>query len=127
MNYCSIKEAAEKLHVPESTLRYYEKKGLVPLIERDAAGRRLFSEHQLALLETVLCLKNTHMPISQIKQYIDWVVQGDSTIERRLAMMKRHKQAVLAEIALMTESLAGIDFKINRYASHNDLGVLGQS
>lgn len=72
MKYCSISEASAKFNIPESTLRYYEKKGLLPLIERDEAGRRLFSEDQMALLETVICLKNTHMPISSIKQYMDW-------------------------------------------------------
>jgi DNA-binding transcriptional MerR regulator len=115
MKYCSISEASAKFNIPESTLRYYEKKGLLPLIERDEAGRRLFSEDQIALLETVICLKNTHVPISGIKQYIDWVVEGDNTIELRLEMMKNHKQAVLAEISLMTESLKGIDVKITRY------------
>jgi DNA-binding transcriptional MerR regulator len=115
MKYCSISEASAKFNIPESTLRYYEKKGLLPLIERDEAGRRLFSEDQIALLETVICLKHTHMPISSIKQYIDWVVEGDNTIELRLEMMKNHKQAVLAEISLMTESLKGIDVKITRY------------
>jgi DNA-binding transcriptional MerR regulator len=115
VKYCSISEAAAKFNIPESTLRYYEKKGLLPLIERDEAGRRLFSEDQMALLETVICLKHTHMPISGIKQYIDWVVEGDNSIELRLEMMKNHKQAVLAEISLMTESLKGIDFKITRY------------
>jgi DNA-binding transcriptional MerR regulator len=115
MKYCSISEASAKFNIPESTLRYYEKKGLLPLIERDEAGRRLFSEDQIALLETVICLKHTHMPISGIKQYIDWVVEGDNTIELRLEMMKNHKQAVLAEISLMTESLKGIDVKITRY------------
>jgi DNA-binding transcriptional MerR regulator len=115
MKYCSISEASAKFNIPESTLRYYEKKGLLPLIERDEVGRRLFSEDQIALLETVICLKNTHMPISGIKQYINWVVEGDNTIELRLEMMKNHKQAVLAEISLMTESLKGIDVKITRY------------
>jgi DNA-binding transcriptional MerR regulator len=115
MKYCSISEASAKFNIPESTLRYYEKKGLLPLIERDEAGRRLFSEDQIALLETVICLKNTHMPISGIKLYIDWVVEGDNTIELRLEMMKNHKQAVLAGISLMTESLKGIDVKITRY------------
>ncbi|MFP3668869.1 MerR family transcriptional regulator [Priestia sp. SIMBA_032] len=43
-------------------------------MERDEAGRRLYSEDQISLLETVICLKNTHMPIRGIKQYIDWVV-----------------------------------------------------
>ncbi|MWV46146.1 MerR family transcriptional regulator [Paenibacillus sp. HJL G12] len=115
MKYCSISEASAQFNIPESTLRYYEKKGLLPLIERDGAGRRLFSEDQMALLNTVICLKNTNMPIRGIKQYIDWVVEGDSTIGLRLEMMKNHKQTVLAEISLMTESLEGIDFKISRY------------
>jgi len=55
------------------------------------------------------------MPISGIKQYIDWVVKGDSTTELRLEMMKDHKQTVLAEISMMTESIKGIDVKITRY------------
>ncbi|REE78688.1 DNA-binding transcriptional MerR regulator [Paenibacillus taihuensis] len=115
MKYCSIGEAASKLNIPESTIRYYEKKGLLPLMERDGAGRRLFSEDQMALLETVMRLKNTLMPISKIKQYVDWVIEGSSTNDRRLDMMTKHKQAVLAQIALMTESLIGIDVKIARY------------
>ncbi|MFE5317837.1 MerR family transcriptional regulator [Paenibacillus sp. NPDC056579] len=118
MKYYSISEASDKLNIPESTLRYYEKKGLLPLIERDNAGRRLFSEDQMSLLETVVCLKNTHMPISDIKQYMDWIVEGNGTMELRLAMMNKHKQAVLYEISLMTESLKGIDFKIDRYSKH---------
>jgi DNA-binding transcriptional MerR regulator len=115
MKYYSISEAAAKFNIPESTIRYYDKKGLLPLMERNEAGRRLFSEDQIALLATVMCLKNTHMPISAIQQYIDWVIEGDSTIDLRLEMMKNHKAAVLDEISLMTESLKGIDEKITRY------------
>jgi DNA-binding transcriptional MerR regulator len=116
MKYLSISEASAQLNIPDSTLRFYEKKGLLPMIERDDAGRRLFSEDQMALLETLVCLKNTHMPISQIKQYMDWIIEGNRTLEARLEMMQNHKQAVLDEISLMQESLKGIDFKINRYA-----------
>lgn len=115
MNYRSISEASAQFHIPESTIRYYEKKGLLPLIERDKAGRRLFSDDQMTLLGTIICLKNTHMPISDIKQYVDWILEGESTVERRLEMMSRHKQDVLGEIASMTESLDGIDYKIARY------------
>ncbi|NQX68660.1 MerR family transcriptional regulator [Paenibacillus alba] len=117
MKYCSISEAAAKFNVPESTLRYYEKKGLLPLIERDEAGRRLFSEDQIALLETVIRLKNTHMPINSIKQYLDWILEGENTIALRLDMMRNHKQAVLDEISLMKEALIGIDVKITRYTT----------
>ncbi|CAH1191240.1 MULTISPECIES: MerR family transcriptional regulator [Paenibacillus] len=115
MKYCSISEASARFNIPESTLRYYEKKGLLPLIERDEAGRRLFSEDQMTLLKIIIYLKNTHMPISGIKKYIDRVVEGDQTTELRLEMLKKHKQAVLAEITLMTEALEGIDVKIARY------------
>ncbi|MFD0051871.1 MerR family transcriptional regulator [Actinomycetes bacterium NPDC127524] len=115
MNYSSISEAAAKFNMPQSTLRYYEKKGLLPFIKRDEVGRRLFSDHQMALFEIVLCLKNTNMPISSIKQYMDWVIEGDTTVEKRLEMMMQHKKTVLDEISLMTESLKGIDFKIERY------------
>ncbi|MCM3702311.1 MerR family transcriptional regulator [Paenibacillus macerans] len=116
MKYYSISEVSAKFNIPESTLRYYEKKGLLPLIERDEAGRRLFSEDQMTLLEIVTYLKNTHMSIRGIKQYIAWVVEGDQTTELRLEMLKNHKQAVLAEISLMTKALEGIDVKISRYA-----------
>ncbi|SDW98615.1 MerR family transcriptional regulator [Paenibacillus sp. CF384] len=121
MKYRSISEAAAKLSIPETTIRYYEKKGLLPLIERDEAGRRLFSEKQMALLETVICLKNTHMPLSDIKQYMDWIMEGASTIPLRLEMMNAHKQAVLAEISLMTEALKGIDDKIARYTNESSM------
>ncbi|MGO4107106.1 MerR family transcriptional regulator [Paenibacillus sp. YAF4_2] len=117
MKYYSIGEAAARLNIPESTLRFYEKKGLLPLIERDEAGRRLFSEDQISLLVTVGCLKNTHMSISEIKQYIDWIIEGDSTLEQRLEMMNKHKQDVLNEISLMTVSLKGIEEKITRYTN----------
>jgi len=117
MKYCSISEVSAKFNIPESTLRYYEKKGLLPRIERDEAGRRLFSEVQMALLQTVICLKNTRMPIREIKQYMDWIQEGDTTIERRLEMMTKHKQNVLDEISLMTDSLQGIDEKIKRYTN----------
>ncbi|MDP9729589.1 MerR family transcriptional regulator [Alicyclobacillus sp. TC] len=117
MKCYSIGEVAAKFNIPESTLRYYEKQGLLPLIERDEAGRRLFSEDQVALLATVICLKTTHMPISEIKQYMDWVVEGDSTIDLRLEMMRNHKDKVLDEIFWMTESLKRIDEKIERYTN----------
>ena len=117
MKYYSISEVSAKLDIPESTIRYYEKKGLLPQVERDEAGRRLFSEDQITFLGIIIYLKNTHMPISVIKQYVDWVVGGDDTIELRLKMMKNHKQAVLAKISLMTESLKGIDVKIARYTN----------
>ena len=115
MNYFSISEAAARFGVPESTLRYYEKKGLLPLLERDEAGRRSFSEFHMILLKVVMHLKHTHMPLESIRQYVNWVVEGDSTTQQRLDMMLKHRQNVLDEIATMHEALDGIDVKIATY------------
>lgn len=115
MKSYSIGEVAAKFLLTESSIRYYEKMGLLPKIERDEAGRRIFTEQLLLLLETMLRLKNTQMPLSDIKQYIEWVVEGESTVERRLDMLLKHRQAVQNTISLMTESLDGIDYKISGY------------
>ncbi|MGG1554511.1 MerR family transcriptional regulator [Paenibacillus ferrarius] len=115
MKYSSIGEVSATFNIPESALRYYEKKGLLPLIERDDAGRRLFSERQIGLLQAVVCFKNTHMPIKDIKQYMAWIVEGDATLQHRLDMMREHKQRILEEIASLTDYLPAIDEKIERY------------
>ncbi|RED55954.1 MerR family transcriptional regulator [Cohnella lupini] len=115
MKYNSIGEVSALFNIPESALRYYDKKGLLPLIERDDAGRRLFSERQMALLQAVVCFKNTHMPINSIRKYMEMIVEGAPTLERRLDMMREHKQRMLDEIALLNDYLPTIDEKIERY------------
>ncbi|MEI0737288.1 hypothetical protein VQ056_12490 [Paenibacillus sp. JTLBN-2024] len=65
MKYYSISEAAAKFDILNPRSYHCEKKGLLPLIGRDAAGRRLFSEDSMTLLKVVIYLKNTHMPIKK--------------------------------------------------------------
>ncbi|OWA33478.1 MerR family transcriptional regulator [Saccharibacillus sp. O16] len=111
----SIGEAAAHLGLPESTLRYYEKKGLLPHLPRDEGGRRVFTEFHMTLLQVISNLKRTHMPLGSIRQYVEWVVEGEHTTPLRLDMMLRHRQNVLDEITAMHEALDGIQIKINRY------------
>lgn len=111
----TIGEAAAHFGLPESTLRYYEKKGLLPHLGRDDAGRRIFSEFHMTLLQVILNLKRTHMPLGSIRQYVEWVVEGEQTTPLRLDMMRKHRQTVLEEIETMHEALDGIQIKIARY------------
>ena len=69
----------------------------------------------MTLLQVILNLKRTHMPLGSIRQYVEWVAEGEQTTELRLAMMHKHKQAVLQEIEVMHEALDGINIKIARY------------
>jgi DNA-binding transcriptional MerR regulator len=67
------------MNVPTSTIRFYDKEGLLPFVERMESGYRIFSENDLAMLRTIDCLKKTGMPIKQIRQFISWVQQGDES------------------------------------------------
>ena len=72
MKRYTIGEVAKMYGIAPSALRYYDKEGLLPFIERTEGGARLFKEEDLEWLTTIECLKDTGMPIKMIKQFIDW-------------------------------------------------------
>ena len=61
----TIKEAAEIMHLPATTIRYYDKEGLLPYIRRLDSGYRIFSDQDLEMLRIIECLKKTGMPIKE--------------------------------------------------------------
>ena len=63
----TIGEAAERMGVPTSTLRYYDKEGLIPFIERSPGGMRIFKEDDFEHIRLIECLKATNMPLKDIK------------------------------------------------------------
>lgn len=75
MNY-SIKEISARLNIPASTLRYYEKRGIIGPLARRAGQVRVFSEADLKLLQIVQCLKKTGMPIEEIRQFAELIRQA---------------------------------------------------
>lgn len=113
----TIKDVAEKFNLTISTIRYYDKKGLLPFVEKNTSGYREFTNSDLSMIHTICCLKNTGMPINEIKQYIDYCMVGSKTISQRKALLQAHKEAVLAQQAQLLESLEEIDTKLNRYNS----------
>ncbi len=113
----TIKQAAEKMNLTVYTLRYYEKEGLLPFVERDHTGNRSFTESDLEWLSVICCLKNTGMPIKQIKQYICWCLDGDKTLAARKQMLTEHRQEVLNQIKELKKNLEKIDYKISHYES----------
>ncbi|GJM74576.1 hypothetical protein HMSSN036_67920 [Paenibacillus macerans] len=76
MKTYSISEVAKELNLTPYTLRYYDKEGLIPFVERTAGGTRLFKESDIEALKIIECLKSTGMPIKEIKNFIDWCSEG---------------------------------------------------
>ena len=76
--------------MPRDTLRYYEKIGLLPKTPRDRAGRRAFQTEDLPWIEFVKRLKDTGMPLVEIRRYADLRQRGRSTLKARYQLLKQH-------------------------------------
>lgn len=107
----TIKAAALHIGVAASTLRYYDKEGLLPSVERSQSGIRMFNESDLEWLRFIECLKSTGMSIKEIKQFIDLSAQGDAALEARREMFYQRKQAVEEQMAALQKTLDFVTYK----------------
>lgn len=114
MDY-SIKQVSEKTNLKAHVLRYYEKEGLLPFVQRSEGGVRRYSEHDMEWLGLICCLKSTGMSIKQIKKFVDLSKLGDGTLNQRLAMLIDHKKLVEDEIAAMKKHLIKVSHKIEYF------------
>ena len=89
----TIGDAAAKLGMPASTIRFYEKNGLIPNQQRSSDGLRLFDEDDLEWVRFVERLKVAGMPIKEIREYIQLYMEGDSTIEERRRIVYERRAA----------------------------------
>lgn len=120
----TIKDVSERLGIPASTIRYYEKKGLLPNIRRTKGGIRQFDEETIEWLKLTECLKKTGLSLAQIWEFMDMSTQGDATIPQRLALFQRQRDAIREEIRQLEEILHLVDYKCWYYETAKDEGTL---
>jgi len=113
-----IRQVAARTGLTVHTLRYYERAGLIPAIERAGNGHRRYSEEDLAWIEFVKCLRSTGMPISDVQRYVELQQQGDATSAERLEIMESHRRALKAKIEELSGFLNRIEGKVERYREH---------
>ena len=111
----TISDAARQTGVSADTLRYYERAGLLARVERAHSGHRRYDDADLAWIDFLMKLRSTGMPIRDVRRYAELVRAGDHTAAERLALLERHRTAVLDQMAEVQESLARIDYKIALY------------
>ncbi|MEK3720122.1 MerR family transcriptional regulator [Paenibacillus sp. FSL H8-0034] len=111
----TIGQVAKMKHLTISQLHYYDRQGLLPFIERKENSDRIFNDEALKYLDMILCLKDTGMPIKEIKNFISWSMSGEDTIPQRLEMMKQQEVKVLQQIHEIEANLIKIQEKIATY------------
>ncbi|MCI8584060.1 MAG: MerR family transcriptional regulator [Dorea sp.] len=108
----TVGEMAKILGVPPSTLRYYDKEGLLPFVERSSGGIRMFTEKDHEWLKVIECLKQSGLSIKDIRSFIDMAMQGDeASLKKRLALFQARREAVKKQIEDMRETLELLEFK----------------
>ncbi|ALC85404.1 MULTISPECIES: MerR family transcriptional regulator [Bacillaceae] len=123
MKTYSISEVANELNLTVYTLRYYDKEGLMPFVERTPSGIRVFKESDIDALKIIECLKATGMPIKEIKQFIDWCSDGDSTLQQRSNMFLERKAIVEAQMEELKKTMEVIEHKCLYYRTALDAGT----
>lgn len=122
MNY-SIGDISKMLDISISTLRYYDKIGLLPLVNRTSGNIRIFDDADVECLKMIECLKNTGMPLEDIKQFFQWCEEGDCTIDKRYELFVHQKEKTEKQIAMLQDALARINYKCEFYRMSKEKGT----
>ncbi|MFF2192548.1 MerR family transcriptional regulator [Streptomyces sp. NPDC058157] len=112
----TISEVEARTGLTQHTLRWYERIGLMPHVDRSHSGQRRFSDKDLHWLAFVGKLRATGMSVADMVRYAELVREGDHTVDERRALLERTRREVLARVAELTDALDVLDFKIAMYA-----------
>ena len=114
----TIQEAAEEMDVSAHTLRYYEKIGLLPSIQRADNGRRNYTEEDLGWVYWLKLLRESGMSIRAMKRYVEITRAGDHTIDERCAILEEHRNQLRAQIGKLQGYLEKLEQKVEFYQGY---------
>ena len=112
----SIQEVSQKTGLTAHTLRYYEKEGLIIGVDRSQGGFRQYTDEDLERLGLIRCLKNTGMSIKEISRFVQLTREGDHTLEERVALLRAHRDQVIAKMNEMQQYLDKVNWKLNFFS-----------
>jgi DNA-binding transcriptional MerR regulator len=112
-----IAEVSEKYDLSVDTLRYYERVGLIPPVNRTNSGIRDFNELDLRRVEFIKCMRAAGLPIDVLTEYIRLVQIGDDTIEERKEILIEQREQLLTRMEDMQKTLDKLNYKIDLYGN----------
>jgi len=110
-----IAEVSEQYSISSDTLRYYERVGLIPPVNRNGGGIRDYNELDLRRVEFIKCMRSAGLPIEVLIEYVGLVQQGDKTIQARKEILKEQRELLIARMQEMQKTLDILDHKIEVY------------
>lgn len=111
----TMKQACEKTKLSYETLKFYCNQGLVPNVKRDKNNRRVFDDRDIAWIQSLKCLKNCGMSLSEMREYIKLCLEGESTIPERKIILDIKRNALLKQLKQVQDCIDYIDWKHSFY------------
>lgn len=110
-----ITEVSKKFNLSQDTLRYYERIGLIPPVNRNKSGIRDYTEEDCNWIEFIKCMRGAGLPIEVLIEYVGLFQQGDATIDARKELLIEQRNILIEKIEEMNRTLERLNYKIARY------------
>ena len=120
----TISEVSKKYGLTQDTLRYYERIGLIPYINRTSSGIRDYTEEACKWIEFIKCMRLAGLPIETLIEYAALDQEGDSTITARKELLVEEREKLIERMKEMQKTLERLNHKISRYEEAELTGVL---
>ena len=111
----TITEVSEKYDLTQDTLRYYERIGLIPHVNRNKSGMRDYTEEDCRWVEFIKCMRNAGLPIEALIEYVTLFQQGDETIGARKELLTEQRKQLSQRMEDMQKTLERLNYKIESY------------
>lgn len=111
----TIAEVSKKVNLSADTLRYYERIGLIPEVNRTESGIRNYTEEDLGWIEFSKYMRNAGMSIEALIEYIKLYKKGDATLEARKQLLISQKDVIKERLEEIQNTFDRINYKIKNY------------
>ncbi|MEU7902434.1 MerR family transcriptional regulator [Actinoplanes sp. NPDC049118] len=118
-----IRAVAERTGLSVDTLRWYEREGLLPRVERGPDGRRRYDDAALGFLRLVQALRRGGMPVAEVRAFVRMSAEGAASHGRRMSLLERQRAAIRRQQARLAEDLLTVEEKIAHYQDLIDRGL----
>ena len=119
----TISDVSKKYGISQDTLRYYEKIGVIPPVNRNESGLRDYTEEDCGWVELAACMRSAGLPLDALTEYVRLSREGDTIPERRQLLLEQ-KERLMIQLKAIQETLERLDYKISRYDKAMETGRL---
>ena len=120
----TMKTVCDMFNISADTLRYYERIGVIPPVQRTSGGIRKYAGEDISWIQNAICLRDAGVPLEMIAEYVRLYDQGEPTYEARLQLLERARVHVMTEKQKYDAALEKLNYKISKYEEAVKTGVL---